>query len=137
MMKSFPLNSPKKPVTVLYIEDDFANRQLVRLIMAKRNDIQLFEAETGTAGLESLNAHHPDIVLLDLSLPDLSGYEILARIRHDYNMNSTPVIAVSGNSHPDDISRGLKAGFQAYLTKPIGITKLFKTLDTAIHSLPK
>jgi CheY-like chemotaxis protein len=132
-----PRNSSKKPVTVLYIEDDSANRQLVRFILAIRSDIQLIEAETGMTGLEYVSEHQPDIVLLDLNLPDLSGYEILTRIRHDYNMTPTPVIAVSGDSHPEDISRGLKAGFQAYLTKPIVIAKLFTALDTAIESLPE
>lgn len=134
MASLFPKN-PNEPITVLYIEDDSFNRELVRLIMEKRDNIKLLEAETGAAGLQCFKEHHPEIVLLDLGLPDSSGYEILKKIQRDDDMKSATVIAVSGDSHPEDISKGLKAGFQGYITKPIIIEELFKVLDTAIASL--
>lgn len=125
-------------ITVLYIEDDIFNRQLVRLVLEKRNNIQLLEAETGAAGLQCLREHRPEIVLLDLSLPDSSGYDILETMRRDHDSNNAiPVIAVSGDSLPEDISKGINAGFQGYITKPIVIAELFKALDTAIASLTK
>ena len=137
MMASLTSKTSNEPITVLYIEDDLSNRQLVRLILQKRNNIELLEAETGAAGLQCFNEQRPEIVLLDLSLPDSSGYEILKKIQHYDNKNSIPVIAVSGDSLPEDISKGLNAGFQAYITKPIIIDELFAVLDTAIASLER
>lgn len=136
-MASLPSNSSNESITVLYIEDDLFNRQLVRMILEKRNNIKLLEAETGAAGLQCFNDHRPEIVLLDLSLPDSSGYDILKNLQRDNDMKSTPVIAISGDSLPEDISRGIKAGFQGYITKPIVIDELFKALDTAIASLTR
>ncbi len=128
-------NTSKESITVLYIEDDQFNRDLVQLILKKRGNISFLEAETGAAGLQCFNKHRPEIVLLDLSLPDLSGYEVLKNIRRDSEMKSTPVIAVSGDSLPEDILNGLNAGFHGYITKPIIIEELFKALDSAIASL--
>jgi CheY-like chemotaxis protein len=137
MMTSSSSKSPDDLITVLYIEDDIFNRQLVRLILEKRNNIHLLEAETGAAGLQCFKEHSPEIVLLDLSLPDSSGYDILKTIQRDHDGQPIPVIAVSGDSLPEDISRGISAGFQGYITKPIVIAELFKALDTAIASLAK
>jgi CheY-like chemotaxis protein len=137
MMASLSPANSQKSITVLYIEDDLFNRQLVRLILEKRENITLLEAGTGAAGLQCFREHRPEIVLLDLSLPDSSGYEILKNIQRDNDINSPPVIAVSGDSLPEDISKGINAGFQGYITKPIIIEELFKALDIAIASLAK
>ena len=136
-MVSLSSTTSKESITVLYIEDDLFNRQLVRLILEKRENITLIEAETGALGLQHFIDHEPEIVLLDLSLPDSSGYDILKDIQRHNNMKSTPVIAVSGDSLPEDISRGINAGFQGYITKPIVIDELYKAIDTAIASLIK
>lgn len=126
----------QKKVTVLYIEDDSANRQLVELILARREDIRFFEAETGNSGLDMAKQCQPDIILLDLSLPDISGFEVLTQLRNINGYEATPVIAVSGDNLPEDIQLGMQAGFHGYLTKPIIIAELYATLDQAIASLP-
>lgn len=128
-------NDTEKKVVVLYIEDDIANRQLIRLILSRKEGITFHEAETGKEGLKYINDFMPDIIFLDLGLPDLSGYELLKIIRDDMKMGSTPIIAVSGDNLPNDISRGLDAGFQGYLTKPINITRVFEIVDETIGSL--
>lgn len=125
-----------KTITVLYIEDDAANRQLVQLILERRKEIRFFEAETGNGGLHMAKEYQPDIILLDLNLPDISGFEVLNQLRRTNGCETTPVIAVSGDNLPEDIQIGMQAGFHGYLTKPIIIDELYAALDKSIASLP-
>lgn len=135
MTPSAANNTPAGSVTVLYIEDDTANRQLVQLILERRKEIHFVEAENGHDGLDIAKKCHPDIILLDLGLPDLSGFEVLKRLRQKKEFADVPVIAVSGDNLPEDIEIGLQAGFDGYLSKPINIAKLDQALDRSISSL--
>ncbi|MFN2353115.1 MAG: response regulator [Desulfopila sp.] len=127
--------SQKKHRRILYIEDDPSNRQLVRLLLDMRPNLELVEAETALEGLEQA-LHNPfDIILLDLSFPDISGYEVLGELQSSQLHNTTPVIAVSGDNMPDDIERGKQAGFFAYLTKPLDALELSALLDHIFASM--
>jgi CheY-like chemotaxis protein len=115
---------------VLYVEDNPANLKLVELILRRRPDLQLLSAPNAILGLELAIGHRPDLILLDINLPGMSGYEMLERLQATPALAQTPVIAVSANALPRDVAQGLEAGFLAYLTKPIRVRELLDVLDT-------
>lgn len=115
--------------TILYIEDDSAIRQLVTFLLQRRDNFQLLEAETGTKGVQMAIECQPDMILLDLSLPDISGFDVLKQLQNHETTSTIPIIAVSGNSSPNDIELGLNAGFDHYLTKPLTVAGF----DTVIN----
>lgn len=114
--------------TILYIEDDQANRQLVRLLLDRYDDIDFLEAETGYDGLKLAFFHKPDLILLDISLPDIDGNEVLKQLHINSITATIPVIAISG--HPVDETRQNCPGFQDYLAKPISIHALTQVIHT-------
>lgn len=116
--------------TILYIEDDEAIRQLVRLILERRSNIKLFEAATGREGLSLALTVQPDLILLDISLPDMDGSEVLKMLRNNTHTAVVPVIAISGNSVME--TRLTAPGFQEYLAKPINIQDLYAAIDSFI-----
>lgn len=118
--------------TVLYIEDNPANLRLIEHVMARQEDTQLLAAHTPELGLELANAHKPDLILLDINLPGMDGFEVLKRLRADAGTAAIPVIAVSANAMPRDIEKGLTAGFNDYLTKPIDIPKFLALLQSML-----
>lgn len=97
--------------------------------MIHRPQTRLLTALTPDDGLELIRQHHPDLILLDINLPGMSGFEVLNRIRQLPACAATPVIAVTARAMPDDVETGLKAGFSAYLTKPLDIEQFLKTID--------
>ncbi|MGB0713260.1 MAG: ATP-binding protein [Gammaproteobacteria bacterium] len=117
--------------TVLYIEDNPANMQLVQSIIQKYTPFELIAAPEPLSGLDLAQAHQPGLILLDINLPTLDGYEVLKRLRAHPRTRDIPVLAVSANAMEADIHRGLEAGFNEYLPKPIRV----KTLLQAIHRL--
>jgi CheY-like chemotaxis protein len=119
--------------TVLYIEDSSTNRQLVRYILDLRPDLTLLEAEDGTQGLEIARRHKPDLILLDIHLPDMDGFAVFKHLQNDPDTAHIPVVALSGSAAPADIERGMTVGFKKFLSKPIDIKLLFTTLDTILR----
>ena len=117
------------PCTVLYIEDNPANLKLVQEIMRFRPDLRLECAPDGHFGLSLARSHLPDVILMDLNLPGLSGYEVLAQLRREPETARIPAIAVSANAMRADIDRALAAGFARYLTKPIDIGQFNEAID--------
>lgn len=113
---------------LLYIEDNEAIRDLVRLILARRNDIEMFEAETGSEGLQLAFTIAPDLILVDITLPDMTGNEVLKQLREQEKTVAIPAIAISGNGIDD--TRRSSPGFDAYLEKPINITSLYTAIDS-------
>jgi CheY-like chemotaxis protein len=97
--------------------------------------MELMTAVDGSSGVELALASHPDVILMDVNLPDIDGYEALKRLREDPAMVHVPVIAVSANAMPRDVKRGLKAGFFRYLTKPIDVGELLEALDVALDPI--
>lgn len=119
--------------TVLYIEDNPANLRLVTQLLGRRSDIKMLSAEDPFLGLELAMEYQPDLVLLDINLPGIDGYEVLKYLRQRDSTRDKPVIAISANAMPRDIKKGLKAGFDDYITKPIDIKILLQTVD--VHLL--
>ncbi|MDZ4730465.1 MAG: ATP-binding protein [Xanthomonadales bacterium] len=120
--------------TVLYVEDNPANLMLVTKMLARRPNICLFSAKDGRSGVEMAQATRPDIILMDINLPGISGVTALSILTGDPSTAHIPVIAVSANAMPRDIEKGLEAGFFRYLTKPIKVTEFMDTLDLALEA---
>jgi len=118
--------------TLLYIEDNPANLMLVEDLIARRPDIRLLSAMDGTRGIEIAHASRPDVILMDINLPGISGIQALKILRADPATAHIPVIALSANAIPNDIAKGLAAGFFRYLTKPIKVNEFMDTLDVAL-----
>lgn len=119
--------------TVLYVEDNPINLHLVERLVARYPQFKLLSAINGNDGLKSAQLHRPDLILLDINLPDINGHEVLQRLRADTATAATPVIAVSADILPQDISRALASGFNAYITKPIRIAEFETTLNSALR----
>ncbi len=117
------------PRTLLYIVDDPASLLLVEQIIGKFPQLRMLSANEGYPGIELARAHLPDVILMDIHLPDISGLEALKILRNDPATMHIPVIAISANAPFSDLAMGLDAGFLEYLTKPIKISELTSVLD--------
>ncbi|MBE7427699.1 MAG: PAS domain-containing protein [Ideonella sp.] len=115
---------------LLYIEDNPVNALIVRELVAQRGQLVLDEAADGASGIASAHRQRPDLILLDMQLPDLDGLEVLRRLRADPETSAIPCIALSANAMPDDIAQALGAGFADYWTKPLDFRVFMNTLDT-------
>jgi len=120
------------PSTILYIEDNLSNLELVRRVLNRRPGIRLIDAMQGRLGVDLAREHHPDLILLDLHLPDISGTEVLRQVREDPRTNGIPVIVISADATPGQIERLLTDGALAYLTKPLDVRKLLALLDQTL-----
>jgi CheY-like chemotaxis protein len=118
--------------SLLYVEDNAANLELVVKIIARRPDIHLLSAKNGILGIELARASRPDVILMDINLPGMSGIKAMQILRADPATAHIPVVALSANAIPRDIERGLQAGFFRYLTKPIKVEEFLQTLDVAL-----
>jgi PAS domain S-box-containing protein len=118
--------------TLLYVEDNPANMKLVEQLVARRPDMSLLTAVNGNSGIELARASQPEVILMDINLPDISGFEALKILREDPATAHIPVVAISANAMPRDIEKGLKAGFFRYLTKPIKVNEFMGTLNEAL-----
>ncbi|HAT30736.1 MAG TPA: hybrid sensor histidine kinase/response regulator [Janthinobacterium sp.] len=119
---------------LLYVEDNPMNLHLVEELIRLRADLDLdlLAAMDGHAGIELARLHHPRVILMDINLPGMDGFETLRMLRSDPNTADIPVIAVTASAMPSDIRRGLAAGFFDYLTKPIDIARFTKAIDGAL-----
>ena len=118
--------------TLLYVEDNPANLELVEQLIARRPDLRMLSAADGHLGIEFARAYQPDVVLMDINLPGISGIEALKILRADPATAHIPIIALSANAVPRDIAKGLEAGFFNYLTKPIKVNQFMEALDVAL-----
>lgn len=118
--------------TLLYVEDNAANLLLVESLVARRSDLRLLSARDGNRGVEIARAELPDVILMDINLPGISGIRALGILSQDPTTAHIPVIALSANAMPRDIEKGLQAGFFRYLTKPIKVEHFMETLDIAL-----
>ena len=117
---------------ILYIEDNFSNVTLVEQMLAERPALELMTAMQGRVGLELARKHSPDVILLDLHLPDMPGWQVLAQLKSDHATRDVPVIVISADATAPQIKRLLSAGAQAYLTKPLDIGEFFRVVDEAL-----
>ena len=118
--------------TLLYVEDNPANLELVEQLIARRPDLRMLGAADGNLGIEFARAYQPEVILMDINLPGISGIEALKILRADPATAHIPIIALSANAVPRDIARGLEAGFFNYLTKPIKVNQFMEALDVAL-----
>jgi CheY-like chemotaxis protein len=119
--------------TLLYIEDNQANMQLVEQLIARRPDMRLLSAEDAILGIALARTRHPDVILLDINLPVMSGIQALKILREDPLTAHIPVLAISANAMPHDVKKGLEAGFFCYITKPIDVNEFMDALDKALE----
>jgi CheY-like chemotaxis protein len=106
---------------------------LVEQLIARRPDMRLLGAGDGVRGIELARTHRPQVILLDINLPGISGLQALKILREDPVTAHIPVLALSANAMPHDIEKGLEAGFFRYLTKPIKINEFMAALDRALE----
>jgi len=119
--------------TLLYVEDNPANLTLVEQLIEHRPDFRLLTARDGSVGVEIARTARPDVILMDINLPGISGVEALTMLALDPETARIPVIALSANAMPHDVERGIKAGFFRYLTKPVKLAEFMNTLDQALQ----
>jgi PAS domain S-box-containing protein len=129
-----PVQEQKDPSrrNLLYVEDNPANMQLVEQLIARRKDVRLLSAGNGILGIQMARTYLPEVILMDINLPGMSGLQALKILREDPTTTHIPVIAISANAMPYDIEKGLEAGFFRYLTKPINVTEFTEALNTAL-----
>ncbi|NIA00264.1 ATP-binding protein [Massilia sp. CCM 8734] len=125
-------SAPRADHTLLYVEDNPANLKLVQEIVRYRPDLHLLTAPDGHLGIEMAKAHLPDVILMDLNLPCVSGADALKELRSDPRTAHIPVIALTASAMPRDVERGLASGFARYLTKPINIDEFNEAIDTTL-----
>src|SRR5450830_1284863 len=119
--------------TLLYVEDNPANLALVEQLIARRSDLKLLTAIDAHLGMDLARTYQPDVILMDINLPGLSGFGALRLLHDDPLTSHIPVMALSANAVPRDIEKGLEAGFFRYLTKPIKVAEFMDALDVALH----
>jgi PAS domain S-box-containing protein len=119
--------------TLLYVEDNPANLMLVEQIIENRSQLHMLSAHTGNLGIALARAHLPDVILMDINLPGISGFQALKMLREGLETAHIPVLAISANAMPRDIEIGLEAGFFRYLTKPIKVNEFMNALDDALE----
>ncbi|MDB6118994.1 MAG: Aerobic respiration control sensor protein ArcB [Verrucomicrobiaceae bacterium] len=120
--------------TLLYVEDNPANLKLVEQLIARRPDLRLLSATDGTRGVEIARTSLPQVILMDINLPGISGIEALKLLKDDPATAHIPIIAVSANAIPRDIDKGIEAGFFRYLTKPIKFSELMDALNLGLEA---
>ena len=122
------LSAAKK---ILYVEDNPANMKLVKDIVRMTNH-QLIEAVTGPLGIEAALSYSPDLILLDINLPELDGFEVFQRLSNEPSVCSVPVVALSANAMKKEIDRAFELGFKQYITKPINVKELLSIIESLI-----
>ena len=122
---------PAPRATLLYVEDNPVNALIVQGLLQIRPDLQLHVASDGASGVQRALALQPDLVLLDMALPDMDGHEVLRRLRAHPALAQVPVIALSANAMPEDMARALNAGMAGYWTKPLD----FKVFLAAMEAM--
>ena len=126
--------SSRSQYTVLYVEDNPANLALVEQIIARRKDVRFLSAADASIGIAFARSHLPNVVLMDIHLPGISGLEAMKILRTDPRTAHIPVIALSANVVPRDILKGIEAGFMDYITKPIMVDTFMRVLNAALAS---
>jgi CheY-like chemotaxis protein len=122
-------SSRERKCTLLYIEDNLSNLTLIEQMLEERPEIELLPAIKGKLGLELAQQYSPDLILLDLHLPDLPGWEVLAQLKAQPETRGIPVIVISADATKAQINRLMQAGAATYLTKPLDVNQFFRVID--------
>jgi CheY-like chemotaxis protein len=121
-----------KVARIVYVEDNPANVRLLEFLIARHDDLTLTSADSGETGVELVRESLPDLVLMDIGLPGIDGFEALRLLKTDPATQQIPVIAISANAMPHDVDKGREAGFMSYLTKPIDINDLLQAVKEVL-----
>ena len=132
--KSGSMDYSAKGYSLLYVEDNPANKMLIEKVISRVEGAKFIWAETAEEGIKIAQEESPDIIIMDINLPGMSGIEALKILQSMEETKHIPVIALSANAMPNDIERGMKAGFVRYLTKPIDINMFLKSVDGALKT---
>lgn len=133
-----PATAPATPrATLLYVEDNSVNALIISELVARRGDLQLHIAEDGESGVRRALELQPDLVLLDMQLPDIDGHEVLRRLRAHASLAQVPVVALSANAMPEEVDRALRAGMSDYWTKPLNFTAFMASLEALFGPAPR
>ncbi|MBM4182138.1 MAG: response regulator [Betaproteobacteria bacterium] len=122
--------------SVLYLEDDPTNLYFMRGLFERAPGARLITTERPESALELALSEKPDFVILDIGLPGMSGFEVLACLREYESMKGTPIIALSANAMPEEVARGRAAGFDDYLTKPVRVDTLLRVMRRLLEAGP-
>ncbi|TRW89704.1 PAS domain S-box protein [Candidatus Methylobacter oryzae] len=126
---SEPVSGGEYRHTLLYIEDNPANLRLIEKIFSRHSQFRLLAAATPELGLELVSAYHPNLILLDINLPGMDGYQVLS-VLHSLNpVKKIPVIGISANATAHDVERAMAAGFDEYMTKPVDVSQLLESVN--------
>jgi PAS domain S-box-containing protein len=128
------LQAAGTPPTLLYIEDNPANLRLVEDILRFHTNFAVMSALDGAQGIALARQHHPDVILMDMNLPGISGAEAQHVLRADPDTADIPVIALTANAMPHDVKAAIAAGFFRYITKPIDIDELLDAINSALDT---
>lgn len=123
-----PTPGPSGRKVIVYIEDSLANVELIESLLARWNNVTVIPAMQGRMGLDLARQHRPNLVILDLNLPDVSGEDVLRELKSDQTTSSIPVVIVSADANPQQVDRLKAAGAVAYFTKPFNVPELLDTL---------
>lgn len=124
--------SEEKHYTVLYVEDNPANLRLVERILNQITNIKMLSATSGELCVDLAVAHKPDLILLDINLPGIDGYEVFKRLKIYEETKDIPIVAISAHAMPKDISKGILIGFNDYITKPINVAKFTEKISNIL-----
>lgn len=111
--------------TILHIEDSPDNRLLVRRLLLSE-DYEVVEAENATQAIKVLETLHPNLILMDINMPDLDGYQLTAKLRCDSRLNDVPIVAITANVMRGDRERTVQAGCDGYIEKPIDVDRFLE-----------
>lgn len=123
--------------TILYVEDNLSNLTLIEQMLAERPHIQLMTAMQGQLGIELARQHSPDLILLDLHLPDLPGWDVLAHLQREESTRDIPVVIISADATSRQIDRLMEAGARAYLTKPLDMLEFYRVINEMAIPRPR
>lgn len=118
---------------ILYIEDNFDNRILIKRVL-EAEGYTVIEAEDGTAGIDAAKSATPDLILMDINLPDLDGYECTARLRKMEGFAKIPILALTANVLEGDKQKAITAGCDGYIPKPIDVDDLPKQIASHLDN---
>lgn len=118
--------------TILYVEDNPTNQFLMERIIARYPDLEMLSAESAERGLELANSARPDMILMDINLPGMDGYQALEQLRLNETTRNIPVVALSANIKPVEQELGQASNFTGYLTKPVNIQEVIKVITATL-----
>ena len=130
-----PLSAEYHRRIVHYVEDNETNVEVMRGILAQRPQVDMHVSVTGLDGLAAIRSRKPDLILLDMHLPDISGMELLRHLRADPHTGNIPIVVVSADALAQQIEAAFEAGCTHYLTKPVSVSELLNVLDDQLERI--